>query len=67
MLRQSAYLEELERTVALLAFEDCSSSPLRELMGTAHRQQIAAELNAAILHSQNHEMGTPATPPDMHA
>lgn len=49
--------------MALLAFEDCSSSPLGELMGTAHRQQTAAELNAAILHSQNHEMGTLGGPP----
>lgn len=51
-----AYLEELERTVALLAFEDGASSPLGDLLATAQRQKTASELNAAILTSQNHDM-----------
>lgn len=50
-----AFLEDLERTVALLAFEDVSSSPVGYLMDIAQRQKTASELNAAILSSQCHE------------
>ncbi|GAX82418.1 hypothetical protein CEUSTIGMA_g9846.t1 [Chlamydomonas eustigma] len=46
------FLEELERTVTLLAFHDAKSSPLGDLMDIAQRQKTASELNAAILHSQ---------------
>ncbi|GLI70090.1 hypothetical protein VaNZ11_014866 [Volvox africanus] len=49
------FLEELERTVALLAFEDSKSSPLGDLMDVAQRQKTASELNAAILQSQAQE------------
>lgn len=41
-----------ERTVALLAFEDVSASPVADLMDIAQRQKTASELNAAILASQ---------------
>lgn len=41
-----------ERTVALLAFEDVSTSPVADLMDIAQRQKTASELNAAILASQ---------------
>lgn len=41
--------------MALLAFEDVSSSPLAELMDMAQRQKTASELNAAILASQSQE------------
>ncbi|CAI5975840.1 unnamed protein product [Closterium sp. NIES-64] len=54
----AAYLEELERTVALLAFEDpATSAPatLAELLDVSQRDKAAAELNAAILASQGHE------------
>ncbi|GFR39903.1 hypothetical protein Agub_g408 [Astrephomene gubernaculifera] len=51
----SEFLEELERTVALLAFEDSKSSPVGDLMDVAQRQKTASELNAAILHSQAQE------------
>lgn len=50
-----AFLEELERTVALLAFEDAKSSPVADLMDIAQRQKTASELNAAILSSQCQE------------
>lgn len=50
-----AFLEELERTVALLAFEDTSSCPVGELLDISQRQKTASELNAAILTSQSHE------------
>ena len=49
------YLEELERTVALLAFEDIKSSPVADLMDVTQRQKTASELNAAILSSQCQE------------
>ncbi|KAL4458736.1 hypothetical protein ABPG75_013601 [Micractinium tetrahymenae] len=48
-------LEELERTVALLVFEDVKVSPLADLMDVAQRQKTASELNAAILASQSQE------------
>ncbi|GLC39432.1 Glucose-induced degradation complex subunit [Pleodorina starrii] len=51
----SEFLEELERTVALLAFEDTKSCPVGDLMEVAQRQKTASELNAAILQSQAQE------------
>lgn len=57
---QHAFLEELERTVALLAFDDAASCPVKEvkeLLDNAQRQKTASELNAAILTSQSHEKG----------
>lgn len=54
-------MEELERTVALLAFDDASTCPVKEvkeLLDNAQRQKTASELNAAILTSQSHEKGT---------
>ncbi|KAH9557040.1 hypothetical protein CY35_07G065100 [Sphagnum magellanicum] len=50
-----AFLEELERTVALLAFEDTANCPVGELLDISQRQKTASELNAAILTSQSHE------------
>ncbi|KAK9831983.1 hypothetical protein WJX81_005914 [Elliptochloris bilobata] len=50
-----AFLGELERTVALLAFEDARSCPVADLMDIAQRQKTASELNAAILASQCQE------------
>ncbi|KAK3248167.1 Glucose-induced degradation complex subunit [Cymbomonas tetramitiformis] len=51
----AAFLEELERTVALLAFEDTANSPVSELLEASQRQKTASELNAAILSSQCQE------------
>ncbi len=45
-------LPELERTMALLAYEnplENAPSPYVELLQPAHRHQVAAELNAALL------------------
>ncbi|KAJ1729800.1 hypothetical protein LPJ72_004783 [Coemansia sp. Benny D160-2] len=65
-------LRELERTMALLAFDNVVSvsansagahmSPLADLLGFAHRQKTANELNAALLaaHSQPKEPKLPA-------
>ncbi|KAK1260194.1 hypothetical protein QJS04_geneDACA022527 [Acorus gramineus] len=50
-----AFLEELEKTVALLAFEDASSCPFGELLHISQRLKTASEVNAAILTSQSHE------------
>ncbi|KAI7738160.1 hypothetical protein M8C21_007543 [Ambrosia artemisiifolia] len=49
------FLEELERTVALLAFEDVKNSPVGDLLDISQRLKTASEVNAAILTSQNHE------------
>jgi len=45
----SAVLEELERTLALLAFEDPENSPFGDLLAISHRQKVASELNTAFL------------------
>eukprot|EP01113_Clastostelium_recurvatum_P007877 TRINITY_DN13688_c0_g1_i3.p1 TRINITY_DN13688_c0_g1~~TRINITY_DN13688_c0_g1_i3.p1 ORF type:complete len:224 (-),score=71.20 TRINITY_DN13688_c0_g1_i3:66-737(-) len=50
-----AFLEELERTMALLAFEDASASPVGRLLDYTQRQKTAGELNTAILASQAQE------------
>lgn len=51
----AAVLQELERTLALLAFEDPESCPFADLLAPAHRQQVASELNAAILRAEHAE------------
>ncbi|XP_023001740.1 protein GID8 homolog isoform X2 [Cucurbita maxima] len=50
-----SFLAELERTVALLAFEDVSNCPVRDLLDISQRLKTANEVNAAILTSQSHE------------
>jgi len=45
-------LEELERTLALLAFDKPENSPYADLLHLSHRQQLASEVNEAILKSQ---------------
>ncbi|CAG8717223.1 5761_t:CDS:2, partial [Acaulospora colombiana] len=49
------FLEELERTMALLAFDDTAVSPVGDLLHHSQRQRTASELNAAILTSQSQE------------
>ncbi|XP_057537873.1 protein GID8 homolog isoform X3 [Amaranthus tricolor] len=49
-----AFLEELERTVTLLVFEDASMCPVGDLDLSQH-SKIADELNAAIPQRQNHD------------
>ena len=48
-------MEELERTMALLAFDDTTVSPVGDLLHPSQRQRTASELNAAILTSQSQE------------
>ncbi|KAG5375513.1 hypothetical protein IGI04_040109 [Brassica rapa subsp. trilocularis] len=50
-----AFLQELEKTVALLVFEDASNCPVKDLLDISHRLKTASEVNAAILTSQSHE------------
>ncbi|KAA3489105.1 glucose-induced degradation protein 8-like protein [Gossypium australe] len=50
-----SFLEELERTISLLAFEDTSNCPVGELLDISQRLKTASEVNAAVLTSQSHE------------
>ncbi|XKL62251.1 hypothetical protein PGB90_002084 [Kerria lacca] len=52
-------LNELERTLALLAFEEPMKSPFSDLLNQTHRQKIASELNAAILKMEQVESPVP--------
>ncbi|XP_059618768.1 glucose-induced degradation protein 8-B homolog [Phlebotomus argentipes] len=52
-------LSELERTLALLAFEKPQQCPFADLLEQSHRQKVASELNAAILKSENQEHTSP--------
>nr|KAJ0217254.1 hypothetical protein LSAT_V11C300119790 [Lactuca sativa] len=54
---QQSFLEELERTVALLAFVDVKNSPIGDLLDISQHLKTASEVNAAILTSQSHEKG----------
>ncbi|TYH71357.1 hypothetical protein ES332_D05G180700v1 [Gossypium tomentosum] len=48
-----SFLEELERTISLVAFEDTSNCPVGELLDISQRLKTASEVNAAVLTSQN--------------
>lgn len=48
-------LLELERTMALFAFDDPVESPVADLLGPLQRQKTASEVNVAVLASQNQE------------
>uniref|UniRef100_A0A8D8V4J0 Glucose-induced degradation protein 8 homolog n=1 Tax=Cacopsylla melanoneura TaxID=428564 RepID=A0A8D8V4J0_9HEMI len=52
-------LHELERTMALLAFEEPTKSPFGDLLNQAHRQKVASQLNTAILKMEHHESTSP--------
>uniref|UniRef100_A0A182QNY5 CTLH domain-containing protein n=1 Tax=Anopheles farauti TaxID=69004 RepID=A0A182QNY5_9DIPT len=52
-------LNELERTLALLAFEKPQHSPFADLLDQTHRQKVASELNAAILKTEQQEQSSP--------
>ncbi|XP_054274198.1 glucose-induced degradation protein 8-A homolog [Macrosteles quadrilineatus] len=52
-------LNELERTLALLAFEEPNNCPFSDLLNQTHRQKVASELNAAILKIELQEPTTP--------
>lgn len=48
-----AVLSELERSLALLAFESPDACPFNDLLHPCQRQKVATELNAAILAAEN--------------
>ena len=50
---QLAFLEEIEKTVALLFFEDVRNCPYVELLDVSQRLKTASEVNAVILTSQS--------------
>ena len=54
-------LPELERTLSLLAFDKPEMSPYSDLLHASHRQQLASEVNEAILKEQSGE-GEPPKP-----
>ena len=47
--------EELERTMALLAFEEPDESPFADLLQPLQRQRLSSEVNSVILESENVE------------
>lgn len=49
------FLEELEQSLALLAFEDPSTSPYANLLKNSQRLKLVSELNSALLASQDQE------------
>ncbi|XP_023015704.2 GID complex subunit 8 homolog protein Houki [Leptinotarsa decemlineata] len=51
-------LSELERTVALLAFEEPLTCPFGDLLAPSHRQKVVSEVNAAILKMEHQETTT---------
>ena len=53
--RNEAMQEELERTMALLAFDDPLDSPFSELLQPLQRHKLACEANSAILELENFE------------
>jgi hypothetical protein len=46
-------LNELERTLALFAFDKPEDSPYSDLLRVSHRQQLASEVNETILKEQS--------------
>jgi hypothetical protein len=44
-------LDDIEKTLALLAFDKPDESPFGHLMQLAHRAQVAAKVNSALLAS----------------
>lgn len=63
LLLQPHFLHEIERTMALFAFENQSESPLGHLLEQAQRRRVADEVNSAILRGQKQELGGCAIAP----
>ncbi|GLD95245.1 hypothetical protein PINS_up003889 [Pythium insidiosum] len=54
--KNSCFLQEIEHTMALLAFENQYQSPLAYLLEPAQRRRVADEVNSAILRLQKQEL-----------
>lgn len=50
-----SFLDELEQSLSLLAFEDPTSSPFAELLQSSQKLKVVSEVNAALLTSQDQE------------
>jgi hypothetical protein len=51
----SKFLDEIESSLALLAYEDPSTSPFHGLLQHSQRLKVVSELNSAILNNQGEE------------
>lgn len=49
------FINEVEQTMTLLAFEDMQSSPFGQLLQHSQRLKVVSEVNAALLASQNQD------------
>lgn len=56
-------LPELERTLALLAFDKPHESPYGDLLDYTQRQQLASQVNEAILEEQGGDSSETGHPP----
>ncbi|TDH67166.1 hypothetical protein CCR75_000078 [Bremia lactucae] len=50
------FLNEIERTMSMVAFKNPSDSPLRHMFEQCQRRRVANDLNSAILRSQNQKL-----------
>lgn len=58
---QKEFLKELEKTIALVAYEDHLTCPGKELLDKSRWFKTASEVNAAIFTSQTDENGNYST------
>ncbi|XP_065072309.1 glucose-induced degradation protein 8 homolog [Rhopilema esculentum] len=54
-LENSQFLDELEKTMALLAYENPENSPFADLLNFSQRHKVASELNAAVLEADHQQ------------
>lgn len=54
-MADESFLQEVERTMALLVFVDVNNCEYKELLDMSRRSKTATEVNAAILASQSQE------------
>ena len=54
-VEDSKYLDELEKTMGLLAYDNPEISPFSELLNFSQRHKVASELNAAILEADHQQ------------
>ena len=53
--KEAQLQKELESVMALLMFEDVNKAPMKELLESNSRKQLASEVNKAILLSHGHQ------------
>ncbi|XP_065661750.1 glucose-induced degradation protein 8 homolog [Hydra vulgaris] len=54
-MEKEEFLDDLEKTMTLLAYEDTGKCPYGELLSFSQRQKVASELNAVILDTNHQE------------